>query len=183
MRRNSKSFGAQTAIGEELVNFASLKMQNAPTQTSDSLVASQEPSSGGVAGSIVVEHAEMDDPNVIARNMTLLADLVVRRRAAGRGDLDARDCQHPFAADSNDTQDPAFPPVRVAFHGEDEVHVVDSIERAVECLTMRWPVHSGEAFETALQTCIDGVKGRASPIQVRLAFVHAAHTAGILLLP
>jgi hypothetical protein len=115
--------------------------------------------------------------------MTLLADMVIRRRAAGRGDLDARDWQGSFAVDSNDASDPQFPPVRIVLHGEDEVHVVDSIERAVECLTTLWPVHNGEAFEKALETCIDGIKGRASPMQVRSAFVHAADTAGILLLP
>lgn len=186
MRQNSKSFGANPATGEQLINFAPVKISNTPTQTDDSLVTSQESSriGAGVAGGMVVEDVKMDEPNVIARDMTLLADMVSRRRAAGRGDdLDTRDWQGSFAIDSNDPKDPEFPPVRIVLHGEDEVHVVDSIERAIDCLTTLWPVHNGEAYEKALQTCIDGIKGRASPMQVRSAFVDAADMAGILLHP
>jgi len=182
MRQNSKSFEDNPTIGERLVNFTPLKITNALIQTDGSPVTSQEPSrmSGGVAGNMVVEGGEMNGPNVVARDMTLLADVVVRRRAAGRDHLNARDS---FAVDANDSKDSAFLPIGIVLYGEDEVHVVDSIERAVECLTTLWPVHSGEALEKALQTCIDGIKGRASPTQVRLAFAHAADTAGILLIP
>lgn len=184
MRRNNKSFVVGSALGEQLADLAPFETSNAPTRIDGSLIASQDlprTISGGV-GSMVAGDVKADEPNEIARDMTLLADVVARRRSAGRSEINAQDLPDFFAADPSDRKDPAFTPIRMTMHGEDKVHVVDSIESAIECLTTLWPVRNGDAFEEALQTCIDGIKGRASPQQVRLAFVNAADEVGILIL-
>lgn len=185
MRQNNKSSGAEPAIGEQLVNFAPRETSDISAHADDSLIMSQEPprAGDGVAHGVLIEDVKVDEQDEIARDMTLLADVVIRRRAAGRVGRSAQDWRDSLVADSSDTKGPAFPPVSIALRGENEVHVVDTIERAIECLTTLWPVRNGEAFEGALQSCIDGIKGRVSPQQVRSAFVHAADTAGILRLP
>ena len=181
MRQNSKSFGADLAVGEELVNSALLETSNAPTHLDGSLMMSQEPLSA--SGSVASEYVGAGQLSEIVGDMTLLADMVIKRRAVRSSGLDAQDWQGLLAADPSDPKEPTFPAVRIAMTGEELVHVVDSIERAVECLTTLWPVRNGEAFEYALQICIDGIRGRVSPQQVRSAFVDAAGEAGILILP
>ncbi|NTG30031.1 DUF982 domain-containing protein [Agrobacterium rhizogenes] len=79
----------------------------------------------------------------------------------------------------NDSDVPAFAPVEIAILAGGGYIVVDTIERAVECLTDRWPVRKGVAYEKALQACIDAMNGRTSPRQVRQAFINAAKEAGI----
>ncbi|AYG69591.1 DUF982 domain-containing protein (plasmid) [Rhizobium sp. CCGE531] len=112
--------------------------------------------------------------------MKLLTKLVLKRRCAGAERPAVQDRQDFSGENSDNLRNLVFEPVKISLDDDGEVQVVDSVMRAVECLTTQWPVHYGEAFEQALQTCIDGVTGRASPPQVRSAFITAAKAAGIL---
>lgn len=162
MRRNSKVVGVDAANGEQIASFVPTENPRAPADVEGGMIASAE-------------------PYPVARDMTLLADVVVRRRSAieqdatdrSRGPSPDRDC-------SSSEEASMFMPVAIKLGRRDEVHIVASIEGAIECLTTRWPVAHGVAFEGALQACIDEIKGRASPMQVRLALVRAADVAGIL---
>jgi N-methylhydantoinase A/oxoprolinase/acetone carboxylase beta subunit len=77
---------------------------------------------------------------------------------------------------------PGFAPVQIAIRGGGGYYVVDTVEKAIECLTGVWPGHKGEAFEAALQACIDGINHRVSPEEVRQALINAANEAGIRIL-
>lgn len=79
----------------------------------------------------------------------------------------------------NDFNIRAFTPVRINLQIGDEYHIIDTVKKATECLTESWPVRSGEAYEEALQACIDGMKDRIAPEQVRQALIKAARGAGI----
>lgn len=74
---------------------------------------------------------------------------------------------------------PGFAPVQIEIHSGSGYHLVDTIEKAIECLTDQWHGLKGEAFEAALQACIDGINHRVSPEEVRQAFIKAANEAGI----
>lgn len=119
------------------------------------------------------------EPKEAARDMTLLAAMVMRQRSTAGGDLSGLTV---FAANSYGSQIPLLQPIKMAINGDDEIHAVDSIEGAIAFLTTQWPVQHGEAFEAALESCIDGIKGRVLPKDVRLAFVDAVEKAGILIL-
>jgi len=82
-------------------------------------------------------------------------------------------------ADSADANLTGFAPVQIAIRSGDGYLVVDSIEKAVECLTDLWLARKGQAFEEALQACIDGINHRVSSENVRKAFINAANEAGI----
>ena len=181
MRQNNKSFRAGPAIGEQLDNLVPFDTPNPPVSLNGSLMMSQEPPKASDAGlgGVVVEDDKAADPNETIRDMTLLANAVIRRRGAKVDDLGSRAFRDSFAADPNDSKDSAFPPIRMEMPTEDDVLVVDTIERAIECLTTLWPVRYGQAYEDALQSCIDGMKGRASPQQVRVSVIAAANEAGI----
>lgn len=73
---------------------------------------------------------------------------------------------------------PGFAPVQIEILGGGYV-VVDTVEKAVECLTDQWHGLKGDAFEAALQACIDGINHRVSPEEVRQAFIKAVSDAGI----
>ncbi|TXI01410.1 MAG: DUF982 domain-containing protein [Rhizobium sp.] len=115
--------------------------------------------------------------------MTLLARLVKKRRdaksEAARGHRRVDAC----AEEPEGPRDLNFAPVKIALSDEGEVQIVTSVSQIVEYLTMQWPVPYGDAFEEALQACIDGVQGRISPQQVRSAFTKAAKAAGLRIVP
>ncbi|MBM7047473.1 MULTISPECIES: DUF982 domain-containing protein [Rhizobium] len=181
MRQNNKIFRAGPAIGEQLDNLVPFDASNPPVSLNSSLMMSQEPSksSDGGLGDVVAEDDKAADPNETVRDMTLLANAVIRRGGAKVDDLGSQAVRDIFAADPNDSKDSAFSPIRMEMPTEDGALVVDTIERAIECLTTLWPVRHGQAYEDALQSCIDGMKGRASPQQVRSSVIAAANEAGI----
>jgi hypothetical protein len=74
---------------------------------------------------------------------------------------------------------PGFEPVQIEIHSGSGYRVVDTIAKAIECLTDQWHGLKGEAFEAALQACIDGINHRISPEEVRQAFIKAVNEAGI----
>lgn len=181
MRQNSNNFGADLIVGEKLVDPEAPDTATASAQSDGSLFSSPELTSA--SDIIPINDVGTGEQSQSAHDMSLLADMVARRRAAKRGGLVAEDWRDFGSAGVSDSQSVAFLPVRLAVRGKDAVEVIDSIEKAVEYLTTLWPVRHGEAFEGALKSCIDGIKGRASPQQVRSTFVNAANAAGILILP
>lgn len=77
---------------------------------------------------------------------------------------------------------PSFAPVQIEILSGGGYSVVDTIEKTIECLTDFWSGPKGEAFEAALQACIDAINHRASPEEVRQALINAANEAGIRVL-
>ncbi|MFT4185412.1 MAG: DUF982 domain-containing protein [Rhizobium sp.] len=77
---------------------------------------------------------------------------------------------------------PGFAPVQITVQAGGGYLVVDTVEKAIDCLTQRWPGRKGEAFEEAVQACIDGINHRIPPQDVRQAFIKAANEAGIHIL-
>lgn len=158
MGRNTKDFGTDPDIGGRFVRSNPFEIPDPPVRLED-------------------DAPKADDP---ARDMTLLSKLVMKRRCVGIERAAVQERQDFSGEDSDNLRSLTFEPVKIDLDGNGEVQIIDSIMRAVECLTTQWPVRHGEAFEDALQTCIDGVTGRASPKQVRSAFIAAAKAAGIL---
>ncbi|ACM30257.1 DUF982 domain-containing protein [Agrobacterium rhizogenes] len=74
---------------------------------------------------------------------------------------------------------PGFAPVQIEIRSSGGYYVVDTVGKAVEYLTDHWHDLKGEAFEAALQACIDGINHRVSPEEVRQAFIKAVNEAGI----
>ncbi|OCJ07075.1 hypothetical protein A6U86_08295 [Rhizobium sp. AC27/96] len=181
MRQNSNNLEAGFAIGEKLADPETPVTSNASIPSDNSSLTSPEMASA--SGVMAANDAGVGEQGQIAHDMSILAEMVTRRRAARRNGLTTEDRRDFGSANASSAKSPTFPPVRIAVRGKDAVEVIDSIEKAVEYLTTLWPVRHGDAFEGALQSCIDGIKGRVSTQQVRAAFVNAAAAAGILILP
>ncbi|KAA1180415.1 DUF982 domain-containing protein [Rhizobium tropici] len=180
MGRNIKDFGTDPDIGERFVRSNPLETSG-PRHLEDNLTKSQD--RPAASASDLGRTAAEDDaprPGDIARDMKLLTKLVMKRRCEGIERAALHERQDFSGEDSDNLRNLTFEPVKISLDDDGEVQIVDSVMRAVECLTTQWPVRYGEAFEDALQTCIDGVAGRASPKQVRAAFIAAAKVAGIL---
>ncbi len=184
MRRNDKSVGADLDNDAQLLSLI-------PTDTSSNPATIDKPAA------LQAEHPKADesDPvrgaavgyNVsvldkVASDMTLLATLVTRRRHAKSDTPDYKNHALP-SDDVSELSELTFQPVGIAFQEVGEFQIVDSVVGAVEYLTAKWPIRYGDAFEEALQTCVDGINGRVSPEQVRLAFIHAANAAGLRVAP
>ena len=57
--------------------------------------------------------------------------------------------------------------------------IVRTVAETTECLTEDWPVAHGNAFDAALQACLDCFEGQTPPDTVRSAFVAASREANI----
>jgi hypothetical protein len=184
MGRNDKSFGADLDNGARLVNSISVDVFTAQTNLDSRLALPPEPPQAGEGdrGQAADEGDKLAALDKIARDMTLLATLVTRRRHTKSENTDDEDPTPSFEA-LDEPVGSAFAPLGIAMQDGDEVQSINSIAQAVEYLTTKWPIRYGDAFEEALQACIDGVKGRASPEQVRSAFLKAAGAAGIRVIP
>ena len=181
MRQNNKSFRAGPTSGEQFVKLIPFDVSNPSIRSNGSLMISPEPpkaSDGGLSDA-VAEDDKAVDLNKTIRDMTLLANAVIRRRDTKVAGLNSQDFRDIFAPDPNASKDSTFSPIKMEIPAKDDVLVVDTIERAIECLTMLWPVRNGQAYEEALQSCIDGIKSRVSPQQVRVSLAAAANEAGI----
>lgn len=183
MGRNDKSFGADLDNGAQLVN--SVPDVFTPQTNVDSRLGSppELPQAGeGDPGRVVAEEEKLAALDKIARDMTLLATLVTRRRHVKSENADDQD-----EATSLDALDEpiglAFAPLEITICDGDEIQSINSIAQAVDYLTAKWPIRYGDAFEEALQACVDCVKGRVSPEQVRSALLKAAAAAGIRVVP
>ncbi|MGY5801092.1 DUF982 domain-containing protein [Rhizobium sp. LEGMi12c] len=183
MGRNDKSFGADLDSGAQLANSVPVDVFTPQTNIDSRLALPPEPQAEeSDPGQVVAEGDELVALDKIARDMTLLATLVTRRRHAKSENAEDQDQTSSLDA-LDEPIGLAFAPLGIAMQDEDEVQSIDSIAQAVECLTTKWPVRYGDAFEEALQACVDGIKGRVSPEQVRSAFLKAASAAGMRVIP
>ncbi|MGY5777419.1 DUF982 domain-containing protein [Rhizobium sp. LEGMi135b] len=184
MGRNDKSFGADLDNGAQLVNPVPVDVFTPPTNVDSRLALPPEPPQAGESdlGRAVAEGDKLAALDKIARDMTLLATLVTRRRNAKSENAVDQE-QTPLSDASDEPAGLAFAPLGIAMQDGDEVQSINSIAQVVEYLTTKWPIRYGDAFEEALQACVDGVKGRVSPGQVRSAFLKAAGAAGIRVIP
>ncbi|MDK4701859.1 MULTISPECIES: DUF982 domain-containing protein [unclassified Rhizobium] len=184
MGRNDKNGGADLDHGEQLVNSIPVEVPSRQTNADYRLALPPERTQAEESslGRAPAEEDKLAALDRIARDMTLLATLVTRRRHAKSESTEDQD-QAPLSDASNDPEELAFAPIGIAPRDGDEIQFIGSISQAVEYLTTQWPIRSGDAFEEALQACIDGVKGRASPERVRSAFLKAAGAASIRVIP
>jgi len=180
MRRNDENGGADLDHGEQLVNSIPVEIPSPQTNADDRTPLPQErtQAEGSSLDRAPAKEDKLAALDQIARDMTLLATLVTRRRHAKSENAGDQDQAPPFDA-SSDPEELAFAPIGIASRDGDELQFIASIGQAIEYLTRQWPIRSGDAFEEALQACIDGVKGRASPEQVRSAFLKAADAVSI----
>lgn len=184
MGRNDENGGADLDHGEQLVNSIPVEVPSPQNNTDDRLTLPPERTQAeeGSLGRPPAEEDKLAALDRVARDMTLLATLVTRRRHAKSENAEGQDQAPPFGV-PNDAEELAFAPIGIAPRDGDEVQFIGSIAQATEYLTTQWPIRSGDAFEEALQACIDGIKGRVAPEQVRSAFLKAAVAAGIRLIP
>lgn len=184
MGRNDKSFGTDLDNGAQLVNSVPVDIFTPQTNVDSRLALPPEPPQAG-EGDLDPAAAEGDKLaalDKIARDMTLLATLVTRRRHAKSENVADQDQTPPFDA-SDEPAELAFAPLGIAAQDGDEVQSINSIAQAIEYLTTKWPIRYGDAFEAALQACVDGVKGRVSPEEVRSVFLKAAGAVGMRVIP
>lgn len=178
MRQNNKSFRADTDIGGTSSNSIPPELSQSAIQPPHSLLASTDSPFGGLERGVA---------DVVAASYNCNEKTYVTKRVATERNIEniGRVTAQRFremleigsgAADANL---PGFMPIRIAMRSGDGYFVVDSIEKAIEYLTNLWPNTKGQAFEDALQACIDGINHRVSPDDVRRAFVNAANEAGI----
>ncbi|WP_411828492.1 DUF982 domain-containing protein [Neorhizobium petrolearium] len=71
-----------------------------------------------------------------------------------------------------------FRPLRFDREGNGCIFI-GSVEDAIEFVADSWPVRAGEAYENALQACIDGINDRISPNAVRQILYSSATAAGL----
>ncbi len=183
MGRNDKSFGADLDNGAQFINSVPDDVFTPQTNVGSHLASPPEPQAGeGRLNRAPAEKDKLTALDRIARDMTLLATLVTRRRHAKSENAADQDQSTSFDA-SDEPAELAFAPLGIAAQDGDEIHSINSIAQAIEYLTTKWPIRYGDAFEEALQACVDGVKGRVSPEQVRSAFLKAADAARMRVIP
>lgn len=184
MGRNDKSFGVDLDNDAQLLSLIPAGTSSPPATMEKPLALpaeSRQADERDPSQAAATEHS-ISALEKVARDMTLLATLVTRRRHAKS---EAGDYKNQALPSDNvgDLSELAFQPVGIAPREGDEFQIVDSVAGAVEYLTAKWPICCGDAFEEALQACVDGIKGRVSPEQVRSAFINAADAAGIRVAP
>ncbi len=74
-----------------------------------------------------------------------------------------------------------FQTVTLVMDDAGEYRQITSVHDAAETLLKHWPVDDGEWYLTAVQACLDALKGRISPELAREALIKAADEAGISL--
>ena len=61
------------------------------------------------------------------------------------------------------------------------LRTVTSVREAAECLVGEWPTQGrGDHYRRAVRACHDALKGEATALSARNAFIRAALAAGIL---
>jgi hypothetical protein len=185
MGQNDKGLGAGLDSGAQLLSLIPVEISNPLTNADSRSAMPSQQSPEANASNLdrnAAEVGEVSPLDKIARDMTLLAELVTRRRQAKPESSSDPDQELPSEApDCSETL--GFEPLGIAFCDEAEVQTVDSVAQAIECLTTKWPMRHGDAFEEALQACVDGIKGRVSPEHVRSALVKVAEAAGMRIDP
>ncbi|WP_454851032.1 DUF982 domain-containing protein [Rhizobium binxianense] len=78
--------------------------------------------------------------------------------------------------------DRGFEPLKISNEDGGEELVISTVEGAIRYVTDLWPVRNGEAYEEALQACIDGMNDRISPTEVREILLRAARKAGVCII-
>jgi ribosome-binding ATPase YchF (GTP1/OBG family) len=69
--------------------------------------------------------------------------------------------------------------VTLALGGPEQFTTINTIQEASWALIEDWPTEEGEALDQALIVLEDAIKGKKSAEAARLAFIAAAHEAGI----
>jgi ribosome-binding ATPase YchF (GTP1/OBG family) len=69
--------------------------------------------------------------------------------------------------------------VTLALEGPEKFTTITTIQEASWALIEDWPTEEGEALDRALIILEDAMKGKKSAEAARLAFIAAAHEAGI----
>ncbi|TDK38965.1 DUF982 domain-containing protein [Rhizobium deserti] len=69
--------------------------------------------------------------------------------------------------------------VTLALEGPAQFTTITTIQEASWALIEDWPIEEGEALDRALIVLEDAMKGKKSAEAARLAFIAAAHEAGI----
>jgi hypothetical protein len=181
MRQNNKSLRADTDIGGTFTNSIPAEVSQSVIQPHHSLAPSTDPLLGGMERIIADAIAASVDRNEVTHVTKQLAG---ERSIENIGRVTAKRYREMLEIGSSaaGADLPGFAPIRIAIRSGDGYFVVDTVEKAVEYLTSFWSSSKGEAFEEALQACIDGINHRVSPEDVRRAFIDAAHEAGIRVL-
>ncbi|WP_245432601.1 MULTISPECIES: DUF982 domain-containing protein [unclassified Rhizobium] len=180
MGQNDKTSDVELNVDTQLIGLAPPEVSSPSTNMDGRAALPHEPHEEddgnlGRAGEVTMS-------GEIARDMSLLSRLVMWRRNAKSVNADDQD-QTPQPEASIDRAALDFVPIGISLQGDEQVRIVNSVAQAIECLTTEWPVRYGDAFEEALQACIDSVKGKTSPEQVRVALVNAAKAAGMRVTP
>jgi hypothetical protein len=74
-------------------------------------------------------------------------------------------------------------PLEVEINGAGQYAPAETVEEMVKFLTSQWPDKSKPAFHSGLARSIDAMVFAAEPEAARVAFVTAAHEAGMHVLP
>ncbi|MEZ2218759.1 DUF982 domain-containing protein [Rhizobium sp. RCC_161_2] len=178
MRQNNKSFRADIDLGGTFTDSIPFDISQSAIQIQPCLATAKDPLLGGseeFPGDVEFATSDRDD---VARGTT------IERKIEKIGRLTAKRFREmvEIATDPADINFPGFAPVQIAIRSGGGYLVVDTIEKTIECLTDFWSGPKGDAFEAALQACIDGINHRASPEEVRQALINAASEAGIRVL-
>jgi N-methylhydantoinase A/oxoprolinase/acetone carboxylase beta subunit len=178
MRQNNKSLRADIDLGGTFTDSISLDISRSAIHIQPSLATSKDPLLGDLEELIESIGIATSGRNDVARGTT------IERKIEKIGRVTAKRFREMLESgnDPADANLPGFTPVQIEIRSSGGYIVVDTVEKAIECLTERWPNLKGEAFEAALQACIDGINHRVSPEDVRQAFVNAANEAGIRIL-
>lgn len=176
MRQMNKSFRAGIDIGNTVTGVpfdASTDPQQQSTTTKDALL-------GGLGEFFAETGAVATKQGEVTRAAARVSGTKIERI----GRVTARRFREMLevGADPADAGVPRFAPVQIAIRASGGYLVVDTVEKAIECLTELWPGRKGEAFEEAVQACIDGINHRIASDDVRKAFINAANEAGIRVL-
>ncbi|WP_080761175.1 DUF982 domain-containing protein [Rhizobium rhizogenes] len=175
MRQNNKSLRADLDIGGTFRDSIPLDVSQFAIHTQPCLAMSKDPLFGGLedAGTATSDRDNVAHGATIEKKIEKIGRVTAKRF---REMLEN-------GVDSADGSLPGFAPVQIAIRSGGGYLVVDNVEKAVGCLTDLWPARSkGQAFEEALQACIDGINHRVSSESVRQAFINAANEAGIRIL-
>lgn len=176
MRQMKKSFRAGVDIGNTVPDAPF----DASTYSQQQLKTMKDALVGGL-GDVV---AESDAATTKRGEATRAAARVGSTKIERIGRVTARRFREMLEVGGGpaDGEVPGFAPVQIAIRAGGGYLVVDTIEKAIECLIQQWPGQKGEAFEEAVQACIDGINHRIPAEDVRQAFIKAANEAGIRIL-
>jgi hypothetical protein len=179
MWQSNKSLRADIDLGGTFTDSIPLDISQSSIHMQPCLATTKDPLPGGADEFVEDARIATSGRNDVARGTQ------VERKIEKIDQVAAKRFREMFeiGSDPADANLPGFAPIQIEIQSTDGFFVVDTIEKAVACLTGHWPGIKGEAFEAALQACIDGINHRISPEEIRQAFIKAANEAGIRIIP